>query len=118
MKEFIFSFSYTGYISIGVERNDGKTFTLNGFTIYTHDLEYPQLLEIIKENYRQEIEMNGAKYLQIQHSDIYTHSPTNHLLISFRLKWETYTDEMFSELQNHMETHGTEEMGKDVVFSN
>ncbi len=67
-------------------------------------MEYPKLLNAMKKKYGQEIEINGIKYLQIQHSNIYAHSPTNHLLVSFRLKWETYTDEMFNELQNNMET--------------
>lgn len=104
MKEFIFSFNFAGYITTGVKNIAEKTLTLNGFNMYTQDLEYPTLLNAIKKKYGQEIEINSIKYLQIQHSNIYTHSPTNHLLVSFRLKWETYTDEIFNELQNNMET--------------
>lgn len=104
MIEFIFSFYFTGYISTGVKKIDEKTLTLNGFNMYTQDLEYPKLLNAIKKKYAQEIEINGIKYLQIQHSNIYSHSPTNHLLVSFRLNLETYTDERFNELQNNMET--------------
>ena len=40
MKEFIFSFNYTGYISTGVRKINEKTLTLNGLNIYTQDLEY------------------------------------------------------------------------------
>ncbi len=104
MKEFIFSFNFAGYITTGVKNIAEKTLTLNGFNIYIQDLEYPKLLNDIKKKYGQEIEINGIKYLQIQHSNIYAHYPTNHLLVYFRLKWETYTDEMFWELQNNMET--------------
>ncbi|MBA7513997.1 hypothetical protein ES705_06015 [subsurface metagenome] len=104
MKEFIFSFNFAGYITTGVKNIAEKTLTLNGFNMYTQDLEYPTLLNAIKKKNGQEIEINSIKYLQIQHSNIYTHSPINHLLVSFRLKWETYTNEMFDELQNNMET--------------
>ncbi len=62
MKEFIFSFNYTGYISTGIEKIDEKAITLNGFNIYTQDLEYPKLLNAIKKKYGQEIEVNGIKY--------------------------------------------------------
>ncbi len=119
MKEFIFSFNYTGYISTGIEKIDEKTLTLNGFNIYTQDLEYPKLLNEIKKKYGQEIEINGFKYLQIQHSNIYAHSPTNHLLVSFRLKWETYTDEMFDALQNNMETifNSIKDCNKNYFFT-
>ena len=49
MKEFIFSFYFTGYISTGVKKIDEKTLTLNGFNMYTQDLEYPTLLNAIKK---------------------------------------------------------------------
>ena len=103
MKEFRFSFNYTGYISTGVEKIDEKTISLNEFNIYIQDLEYPRLSNTIKKKFGQEIEVIGIKYLQIQHSNFYDHSPTDHLIISIKLKWETYTNEMFNKLQEDME---------------
>lgn len=104
MKEFIFTFNYTGYISTGVEKIDEKNIILNGLNIYTQDLKYPKLLNAIKEEFQQDIEVIGIKYLQIQHSNVYSHSPTDHLLISFKFRRETNTEEMFNELQDKMET--------------
>ena len=103
MKEFIFSFNYTGYISTGVEKIDEKTISLNGFNIYVQDLEYPKLLNAIKKKFGQEIEVIGMKYLQIQHSNVYDHSPTNHILISFRSINETNTEDINTEIRDFME---------------
>ena len=77
---------------------------MNEFNIYTIDLEYPKLLNALKEKYKQEIEINGVKHLNIQQSNIYAQYSTNHLLVFFRLKWETYDYWVVKELQDNIET--------------
>ena len=103
MKEFIFSFNYTGFISSEAEMIREKTISLGGFPIYTQDLKYPKLVKAIKEKFGEDVEVSDIKYIQIQHSKMYSHSPTNHLVLSFRIKWDTYTEDRLQKLRDELE---------------